>query len=897
MKILIILFWSLFLSTAPAWSQYKIDLSKKQTPALNSLQLGNKGPAGKEIEVNNLYMTIGGKPVLPVMGEFHFSRYDHRFWRDALLKMKASGVEIVATYVLWIYHEEMEGRLDWTGNNNLRAFIELCGELDLLVHLRAGPYCNAEARNGGYPDWLKDKGAGVRTNDPLYLAYARKWYREVYAQVKGLLYKDGGPIMALQIENEFVSPGLLISHMMNLKKIAVEEGFDVPVYSMTHWMSVDYPKGEIVPYAGYYIETPWINSGKKELLVSNFQFFSYNRISDNIGTDIIKHTGNTESLISEDNSSPYFTCEVGVGTPSFYYRRPIVPKEMAGANVNLRLGCGVNMMGYYMYVGGTHRVGDVATLESSTGRVSYDYQAPVREFGNWGVSMIETKKYNYMMNDFGTQLAPAVAYLPTSNKVTANLQWAVRLHQNDGFLFCSNYLYKHSRKEYKNVQFSLNLKGEKLSIPRKPVTINNGAYFAWPFNQTIENILLKYSTTQPVCKHSGKQAETYFFFAEDRIPAEYLIKDENIREIKVSKGKTEHKNNQYFIDQLTPGKDCMIEITKTDGKKVRLITLTKEESDNIWKGQVARQDFVAFTQSGLLYDDSGLILADESPVQDIWIYENEFESAPNAVTSGLYTHYRFEKPAEHLSAGFRKLSPMEGACWIALDQPAWKEFDGTAFSAAESLILRCKADGDVACFFNNVPVTLTNKGNYNETDLTASFINGKNTLRFSSEHPCSVVAEIEVLLENGTRWVWQTNNTWITGKNTPVEVTNNKKPIEWNGDETVSCYVIDAPKLKHHFPEIRLNIGFSGDRADAYIGGKLVGDYLFDGADWIFGINRYHDALLSNPLLIRIKGFKVSDPEIYFEKGTDLKNCMHPVINHIHVKNEFRTYIRLNVNR
>ena len=491
-------------------AQYQINLSKITPPTLNYLELGHTGPAGKEIRVNNLYMEEEGIPQLPVMGEFHYNRTDHRYWRDALLKMKASGINIVATYCIWSLHEEVEGELSWEGHLNLRCFVELCKELDMKVHLRFGPYCNAEIKNGGLPDWIvSNKNLVTRSNDPLYLEYVRRWYQAVYDQVKGLLWKDGGPVMALQLENEYVRKGMIIPHLLTLKKMAVEIGFDLPLYSMTHWMDSEYPKGEIVPYAGFYIEAPWTASGKNEIPTSNFEFFTYNRLSDNIGTDIIKLEGDVESLSGENNDSPFFTCEIGVGTTAFYHRRAVVPEEMAGENINLRLGCGANMMGYYMYTGGTNPVGKISTYQSSGPRISYDYQAPIREFGTLGTVMQETKKYNYFMNDFGTALAPAVAYLPTSNQDRDNLQWAVRLNESAGYLFCSNYLYKHTRKDYKNVQFSIKLKDETIHIPRKKVTVKGGTYFLWPFNQQFSEVLLKYSTTQPVCSLKEGNTDTY----------------------------------------------------------------------------------------------------------------------------------------------------------------------------------------------------------------------------------------------------------------------------------------------------------------------------------------------------------------------------------------------------
>lgn len=888
MKKYFYLFSLLLILSANIAAQYKIDLSDRDYPMLEKLNLGNPGPKNKSIEVNNLYMTIGEQPVLPVMGEFHYTRYNHNFWKDTLLKMKASGVNIVSSYILWNFHEDIEGQLNWSGNNNLREFVKLCQEVGLLVHLRVGPYCNAEVRNGGFPDWIKQKDVKIRSNDPLYLKYVRKWYRDVFNQIQGLQYKDGGPIMGLQLENEYVAQGMVIPHLTTLKKIAVEEGWDVPIYSMTHWMDSDYPQGEIVPYAGYYIETPWISSGKAELPISNFQYFSYNRISDNIGTDIIKKKGNTETLIGEENSSPYFTCEVGVGTPTFYYRRAIVPKELAGANINLRLGCGVNLMGYYMYVGGTNQVGAKTTLQSSSsGPVSYDYQAPIREFGELGKSMIETKKFNFLMNDFGERMAPAVAYLPSSNNNTKNLQWAVRLNkENDGFLFVSNYLYRHDRKDYKNVQFTVNLGSETIKLPSKPMTVLNGEYFVWPLNQTIHGIQLKYATVQPICVHKSNNIDTYFFFANEGIPAEYMIDNENIKTID-NPFSTNKKKNSTLLSNIKPGIDSTIEITDTKGQKIRLITLTKDQSDLIWKGSVKGKDAVVLTKSGVIFNE-GLELFGEDNNQSMLVYESDITST-KGIKKGLFTEYSFNDKKNNLHAEVIRLNPLNDAYWITDNSThsVEKTFDGSSLSKGKEVILRMASDEPVRGKFNSQDIEFIDKGTYKEANLTPLFKSDKNTIIFNGESKFKVVASFTVKYENGKRLVWNTDGTWQNSAKKPVtELETND--IKWNGQEHVAYYQVNTPALHALWPEVRLKVDFTADNLMAYINGELVNDKLFDGENWIFGLNRYYNELLAYPLILELKGFDIEEPQIYFEKGTDLNELTHPVIKHTKVNTEYR---------
>ena len=876
-----ILLSALLFAAGSIFAQYKIDLGKVTPPTVKYLQLGHSGPVGKEIRINNLYLEEGGIPQLPVMGEIHYNRMDSRYWRDALLKMKASGIDIVATYCIWSLHEEFEGELSWEGHLNLRRFIELCKELDMKVHLRFGPYCNAEIKNGGLPDWIvNNKNLITRSNDPLYLEYTRRWYQAVYDQVKGLLWKDGGPVMALQLENEYVRPGMIVSHLLNLKKMAVEIGFDVPLYSMTHWMDSEYPKGEIVPYAGFYIEAPWTASGKDEIPTSNFEFFTYNRLSDNIGTDIIKIEGDVESLSGENNDSPFFTCEIGVGTTAFYQRRAVVPEEMAGENINLRLGCGANMMGYYMYTGGTNPVGKISTYQSSGPRISYDYQAPIREFGTLGTVMQETKKYNYFMNDFGTALAPAVAYLPTTNQDRDNLQWAVRLNGNTGYLFCSNYLYKHSRKDYKNVQFSIKLKDETIRIPRQKVTVKNGTYFLWPFNQELSNVLLKYSTTQPVCSLKEGNNHTYFFFEDDAIPGEYLIENKDIRNIKVKNGSYRKEKDRYFINQLTPGKECIIKITKENGSTVRFVTLTEEESDHIWKGTIKGKKFVAITNSSLIYDNDKITLIDDQPSTEIWTYED-----------GNFKQQTFQSSAHNLQAEFRPITPMEKSLWIRPTEGniAKRQFSLSTFSKVERTYLRYVSSDPISCMINGKETKTTSMDSYSYANVTDFIQNGNNTIEFNLSNDKEITAEIEVLLKNGKRILWNTDATWLSADNKPVATTTGKnKPSAFAPEEHIGLYEVKAPAATCGNEETRMYISYKGDVANAYLNGNLIGDSFYDGTEWILSLSRLKESIDTNPMVIRIDGLKSADVPIYFEKNVVPADCVVPTISDILVKQEYR---------
>lgn len=115
---------------------------------ISFLNFGSKN-FSMEIFVTNKYLLKNKIPWLPTMGEFHFSRYPEDLWEKEILKIKFGGIQIIATYLFWIYHEEIEGEFDWSGNKNVRKFVELCKKHDMFVFLRVGPWAHGECRNGG----------------------------------------------------------------------------------------------------------------------------------------------------------------------------------------------------------------------------------------------------------------------------------------------------------------------------------------------------------------------------------------------------------------------------------------------------------------------------------------------------------------------------------------------------------------------------------------------------------------------------------------------------------------------------------------------------------------------------------------------------------------------------
>lgn len=356
----------------------------------------HENPSGDRIEVTTKTIRVNGEPKVFVMGEMHYARVPETEWTDYIRKMKAGGVSIVASYVFWNMHEEREGVFDWTGRRNLDAFLSACETEQMPVVLRIGPWAHGEVHEGGLPDWVVDlrdrDGVELRSADPRFLAKVGNFWRAMFPQVEKHLFKNGGCVIGCQLENECRGPW---PYMMALKKLAVETGFDVPFYTRTGWPAmkgrVDY--GEILPLYGDYADGFWERRPKISPNKYGEAFvFKSQRTSANIANEQIP----AELLGKDDQSAamyPYLTCELGGGMASSYHHRLVVFPMDAWAMAIVKLGSGSNMLGYYMYAGGTNpnlpREG-VFFNERQSGRFtnhndlppfSYEFYSPVSEFG------------------------------------------------------------------------------------------------------------------------------------------------------------------------------------------------------------------------------------------------------------------------------------------------------------------------------------------------------------------------------------------------------------------------------------------------------------------------------------------------------------------------------------
>jgi beta-galactosidase len=173
------------------------------------------------------HFEMDGKPFQIISGAIHYERVPRAYWRDRLRKARAMGLNTVETYVFWNAHETVPGKYDFTGQNDVAEFIREAQQEGLWVILRPGPYACAEWEFGGLPSWLlREPDMVVRSSNPAFMAAAGSWLHRLGKELAPLQSAYGGPIVAVQVENEYVSFGTDSAYMHGVKQMLLDAGFN-----------------------------------------------------------------------------------------------------------------------------------------------------------------------------------------------------------------------------------------------------------------------------------------------------------------------------------------------------------------------------------------------------------------------------------------------------------------------------------------------------------------------------------------------------------------------------------------------------------------------------------------------------------------------------------------------
>lgn len=571
-------------------------------PTTGHIKMGTAvSPKGVTLAANNQYLLKDGQPWLPVMGEYHYSRAPASQWGTQLRLMKAAGIDIVASYVFWNHHQEQPGAFNWQGNHDLRRFVQAAQAAGLQVVVRLGPWVHGEARYGGIPDWVVD-AMPTRGNDPEYLGHVEKLYAEIGKQIQGLLFKDGGPVVGVQLENEYNlrGEGYGEAHISELKRLAIKAGMDVPLYTVTGWDGAVYPSGEVIPVFGGYPDEPWSRQTQEMAPKETHAFRFDTRVSGDLGAQTKSHGKGTAE--TDKDKVPFFGAEYGPGLPAMYRRRTLVSPDDIAAMLPVQIGSGVNLLGYYMFHGGRNPVGAGGTgLEESTlsggyndtPRISYDFQAPLGPDGQQRPVLTRLRPFHYFLRDYGTRLATMTVRQPERAPAgPGDLQtprWSVRAAGDSGFLFFNNHVRQYDMPVQKAVQFEVQLPGGALKLPAKPVDIANGAYFIWPLNLDLDGVKLRYATAQPVARlDAGAQGIVHVFAPTPGVEAEFALAD--------------------GVKTMTSNGGQLLHVGKSGARAVSVLLLSQEEVGKLQILDIAGQRRLVFSDQQAWVADGKLQL-------------------------------------------------------------------------------------------------------------------------------------------------------------------------------------------------------------------------------------------------------------------------------------------------
>ena len=336
---------------------------------------------------------LDGKPIKLISGAIHYFRMTPAQWEDSLYNLKALGANTVETYIPWNIHEPIEGSYDFEGLKNIEAFVTLAKQIGLMVILRPSVYICAEWEFGGLPAWLlKGKGIRLRSTDPRFMAKVRQYFSVLIPRLVPLQITKGGPVIMMQVENEYGSYGMEKAYLRQTKQLMEEFGVDVPLFTSDGaW--------EEVLDAGTLIEDDVFVTGN---------FGSHSKENAIVMRNFMERHGKKWPIMCMEYWDGWFN----------RWNEPIIKRDGSDLAEEVKAMLEVGSLNLYMFHGGTNfgfyngcSARGALDLPQVT---SYDYDALLTEAGE------PTEKYYYVQRAI-KEVCPDVWQAEPRKKVLTNL--------------------------------------------------------------------------------------------------------------------------------------------------------------------------------------------------------------------------------------------------------------------------------------------------------------------------------------------------------------------------------------------------------------------------------------------------------------------------------------------
>lgn len=666
-------------------------------------------PQGHEIALTSYYLTVDGVPEYMVMGEFLFERIEPWQWRDELIKLRMGGVNVISTYVYWNFHQPEEGQWINRGRMDIRRFAGLCKELGLYLIVRIGPYVHSEIRNGGLPDWLYGKPYRSRESDRGFLKAVERYFQHLGEELQGMMYDQGGPIIACQVDNEYGHSSSLWEmtrdmgdewvnmgsggdqYLLNLRSIAEKAGFVVPFYTATAWGGAATTQRVLPMWGGYAYRPwlffqPWMRGESKHPATQEFVYrdFHSNEAVSKSSYDLFDPQYQPESM-------PYACCEIGAGMFNSYAYRFIVDPKSVDALANVKLASGCNFLGYYVYRGGTNPVVQGQYMnETQTPRIDYDFQAPIGQWGQIRESYRRLKTIHYFVRSFGELLCGTHTVLPAGAddirpEDADTLRYAVRARGESGFLFINNFqdhVQTHDQID-QTIDVEVPQGGSRPAVLRfDNLGLQKGENCILPFNMDCDGVLLRYSTMQPLVHTLIEGVHTFVFFRPAGMPTARLVFDDDV---------------VIFPDEETA---MMVSRHTSSGREIRFLLLSRDLAESLFlvqdrrPGSHAGDHVLLFSDEAILEDSHGIRMESEHSATRVYAYP--------PMSIGIEGSRNCTKTRSGILAGFDCSFATEDSRVevIRIDDGKWElRFDFASSPLLKNRLLNIEYRGDVGQAF------------------------------------------------------------------------------------------------------------------------------------------------------------------------------------------------------
>lgn len=452
----------------------------------------------------------------------------------------------------------------------------------------------------------------------------KSWYSGLADMLKGQMWQEGGVVISVQLDNETAN----IEYLLKLRELALSLGINPMFFDKTGWPnpSSPVPYGSLVPYFGGYADGFW--GSINDVYYGNYLF---------VGNDQVE---------SPDSEFPWLTVELGSGMASSYHRRIYVNESDITSQALVFLGSGVNLMGFYMYHGGTNPTGINTTLQESEATMyandmpikSYDFHAPLGEAGQARGHYHKLRQIGTMLATWGTLLATFPTYFPLlSAKIPTDvdtLRCAVRSNGSSGFVFVNSANIHVKMQQIQSVRFNITSeKGDSYFIPSLASDLiifpaNVSTY--WPFNLPVFSVVVLYALAEPLTLLNSTNVAV--FTLTTGVPVEFAFSAKSISgdslDFKYCSGKCYLEDGVLYAKFLEPGLAISLEIYNVNSKDVVLSLL-------LFSQDLAARSWVLNNGVTRLFisDELTEYILNDSTVQ------NEFQVHTNTVDIGSFSVY------------------------------------------------------------------------------------------------------------------------------------------------------------------------------------------------------------------------------------------------------------------